>query len=272
MRNFNDPNYLKKSQYGNSENLEARIRLHKQFSTNPKGVYHWFFDHALEQIPAQASILEVGSGSGELWAMCKDRVPAGWDVTLSDFAMGILNDAKKKLDGVAFEPEYREIDVQSIPYPDESFDAVFANFMLYHVPDRDKAISELRRVLKPNGVLFACTLGNNHMREYNQLVYKILFDADFQTSIIHGEFSIENANEQLQKSFGQIELVFYDDGLRVTEAEPVVDYFLSLALPIITSEHVVQFTEAVRDIIHKEGHFFIQKHTGLFIGRGYAGK
>lgn len=46
MRNYTDPNYLKNLQYGNAGNLEARIRLHKQFSTNPQGVYHWFFDYA----------------------------------------------------------------------------------------------------------------------------------------------------------------------------------------------------------------------------------
>jgi ubiquinone/menaquinone biosynthesis C-methylase UbiE len=272
MQNFNDPSYLKQAQYRSAENLEARIRLHKQFSTNPHGVYRWFFDHALAHIPQKASILEVGSGSGELWASCKDRVPAGWDITLSDFAIGILNDAKKKLAGVPFEPEYREIDVQSIPYPDESFDAVFANFMLYHVPDRDKAIAEIRRVLKPNGVVLSATLGNDHMREYNQVVYKVLFDSDFQTSIIHDQFSIENGEAQLRKSFGQVEFINYDDHLRVTEVEPMVDYFLSLALPMITSVHVEQFAETVRSIISNAGHFFIQKHTGMFIGRGYAGK
>lgn len=272
MRNFNDPSYLKKAQYRSAENLDARIRLHKQFSTNPHGVYHWFFDHALAHIPQKASILEVGSGSGELWATCKDRVPAGWDVTLSDFAMGILNDAKKKLDGVPFKPEFREIDVQSIPYPDESFDAVFANFMLYHVPDRDKAIAEIRRVLKPDGVVLSATLGETHMMEYNQLAYKILMNDEFQVGIVNRAFSLENGADQLQKSFAQADLYIYEDGLRVTEVEPMVDYFLSLALSIVTSEHVEQFAEAVREIISKEGVFVIQKHTGLFIGRGYAGK
>jgi len=270
MRNFSDPSYLKKAQYSNAENLDARIRLHKQFSTNPQGVYHWFFDHALAQIPAQASILEVGSGSGEMWSVCKDRVPVGWDVTLSDFAMGILNDAKKKLDGVPFEPEYREIDVQAIPYPDESFDAVFANFMLYHVPDRQKAIAEIRRVLKPNGVILAATLGKEHMREYHYLIQSILLDDNLQKNIIGHAFGLENGMEQLSQSFNQIEMHLYEDSLHVTEVEPMVDYFLSLALPIITSEHVEKFAQTVRDIIAKDGAFVIYKHTGLFIGRGKA--
>lgn len=191
----------------------------------------------------------------------------GWDVTLSDFALGILSDAKSKLADAPFKPEYREIDVQSIPYPDASFHAVFANFMLYHVPDRAKAIAEIRRVLKPDGVLLAATLGENHMKEYNQLTYKILLDTDFQTNIASRAFSLENGETYLKASFDTVTLHLYEDNLRVTEVEPMVDYFLSLALPIITSEHVEKFTEAVREIIAKDGAFFIHKHTGLFIAK-----
>lgn len=270
MRNFSDPNYLKNQQYGSANNLNARIRIHKLFSTNPQGVYKWFFDTALANIPQHASILEVGTGSGELWYACKDDVPAGWDVTLSDFAMGILNDAQKKLENVPFKPEYREIDVQNIPYPDASFDAVFANFMLYHVPDRAKAIAEIRRVLKPDGVVLAATLGKEHMREYHYLIQSILLDDNLQKDIIGHAFGLENGEEQLRQSFSQVEMILYDDSLRVTEVEPMVDYFLSLALSIITPEHIEKFTQTVRDTIAKDGAFEIYKHTGMFIGRGYA--
>jgi len=272
MRNFSDPNYLKNQQYGSADNLNARIRIHKLFSTNPQGVYKWFFDTALKNIPQRASILEVGSGSGEMWYACKDDVPAGWDVTLSDFAMGILNDAQKKLENVLFKPEYREIDAQNIPYPDESFDAVFANFMLYHVPDRQKAIAEIRRVLKPDGVVLAATLGKEHMREYHYLIQSILLDDNLQKDIIGHAFGLENGEEQLRQSFGEVEMILYEDSLRVTQVEPMVDYFLSLALPTITSEHIEKFTQTVRDIIEKDGAFEIYKHTGMFIGRGYAEK
>ncbi len=272
MRNYNDPHYLKKLQYANAENLKARIRIHRLYSTNPYGMFNWVFDQALLHIPTQASVLEVGSGNGEMWVEGKERVPAGWDVTLSDFSMGILNDAKTRLVDVPFKPEYREIDVQSIPYPDASFDAVFANFMLYHVPDRTKAIAEFRRVLKPNGALFAATLGENHMKEFNQLAQSIILDTDFNTSIVNRAFSLENGAEQLKTAFGDVQLVTYDDHLRVTDVEPMVDYFLSLANPKITSDHVEKFAEAVRQIIEKEDAFAIEKVTGMFIGRGYIGE
>ncbi len=55
--------------------------------------------------------------------------------------------------------QFKEIDAQSIPFEDETFDAVIANHMLYHVPDRPKAIAEIKRVLKPGGRLIATTIG-----------------------------------------------------------------------------------------------------------------
>ena len=46
-----------------------------------------------------------------------------------------------------------------------SFDAAIASHMLYHVPDRVKALAEIKRVLKPGVTFYAATLGENSMRE-----------------------------------------------------------------------------------------------------------
>ena len=48
-------------------------------------------------------------------------------------------------------------DVQQLPFEDESFDAALAAWMLYHVPDVERGIAELARVLKPGGRLVAVT-------------------------------------------------------------------------------------------------------------------
>jgi SAM-dependent methyltransferase len=44
------------------------------------------------------------------------------------------------------------VDIQSLPFSDNTYDFVFASHVLEHVPDDKKAISEIRRVLKPNGI------------------------------------------------------------------------------------------------------------------------
>jgi SAM-dependent methyltransferase len=44
------------------------------------------------------------------------------------------------------------VDLQNLPFADESFDFIFASHVLEHIPNDEKAISEIRRVLKPNGI------------------------------------------------------------------------------------------------------------------------
>ena len=164
MQKFTDPQYLAKDQYKDSSNLDARIALHQKFSTNPQGWHNWVFDQLL-QLPANANILELGCGNAVLWKECAKRIPAGWTITLSDLSDGMLDSAWRNLVVTGRNFKFEKIDAQSIPYADETFDAVIANHMLYHVPDRRQALKEMRRVLKDDGILFAATLGKNHMRE-----------------------------------------------------------------------------------------------------------
>jgi len=44
------------------------------------------------------------------------------------------------------------VDLQQLPFADETYDFVFASHVLEHIPDDEKAISEIRRILKPNGI------------------------------------------------------------------------------------------------------------------------
>src|SRR5512138_1329879 len=164
LTKFTDQQYLNTDQYKDSSNLNAREEIHRRFSTNPYGWFNWVFDILLK-LPANTKILELGCGPAYLWRECSSRIPADWDITLSDLSPGMVDAAWKNLvvTGRAF--QFKEIDAQEIPFADETFDAVIANHMLYHVPDRGKALSEIRRVLKTGGRFFATTVGENHMMQ-----------------------------------------------------------------------------------------------------------
>jgi ubiquinone/menaquinone biosynthesis C-methylase UbiE len=144
---LNDRDYLKK-QYKDSSNLDARIRLHQRFSVNKYGWHPWVFDHF--DLPPACQILELGCGPGSLWLDNRTRIPPGWEITLSDFSTGMLEDARRNLDPQC-QFKYKVIDAQSIPCENGYFDAVIANHMLYHVSNRPAALAEIRRVLKPAG-------------------------------------------------------------------------------------------------------------------------
>jgi ubiquinone/menaquinone biosynthesis C-methylase UbiE len=118
--------------------------------------------------------------------------------------------------------KFEEIDAQSIPYEDETFDAVIANHMLYHVPDRPNAIAEIKRVLKPNGHLFATTIGKNHLKEIADLLRQISLGNTFES--FGSPFTLENGLEQLKQFFTKVVASRYPDSLHVTEIKPIILY------------------------------------------------
>src|ERR1051325_9820719 len=124
MSRLTDPDYLK-DQYHNSSNLDARIDLHRRFSTNKHGWYRWVFDQYLS-VP-QGRIVELGCGSARTWADNRDRIPSGWEVILTDISTGMLDDARENLRDAAHPIGFELVDAQSLPFAGESFDAVIAN-------------------------------------------------------------------------------------------------------------------------------------------------
>jgi ubiquinone/menaquinone biosynthesis C-methylase UbiE len=152
------PARLGSDQYRTDANLQARIRLHQRFSTNRHGWPRWLFDQL--DLHEDARVLELGCGTGVLWATNTHRIPPGWQVVLSDRSPGMLA-------AVAGPPVAVRVvaDAQAVPFAPASFDVVLANHMLYHVPDRDRALGEIHRVLRPGGQVYAATNGRRHLAE-----------------------------------------------------------------------------------------------------------
>jgi SAM-dependent methyltransferase len=262
-----------KEQYKSSANLNARIALHQRFSTNPKGWYPWYLDQ-LDQLdlPETCQMLELGCGPGAMWKSTLPQVQEGWRLTLTDFSPGMAKEASAiadPLDRFAC----ASVDAQHIPFPDESFDVVLANHMLYHVPDKARVLSELRRVLRPGGRLYAATNGRRHMTELYALEDQLSRHLSQNTSLPPREmwslsFSLENGEAMLREYFTSVELRRYEDGLHVTEAQPLVDYVLSM-LNHFTSQvdqpAVEEFKREIEAELQRSGAIHITKDTGLFI-------
>lgn len=262
-----------RQQYANAANFNARIHLHRTFGTNKYPWPFWVFDQLKHSGPAR--VLELGCGTGLLWTANARRIPADWDITLSDHSAGMLEECRKNLGAGPHRLKFEQMDIQDIPYADDSCDIVIANHMLYHVPDRTKALSEIKRVVKPNGVFYASTIGEENMLELKQLLKA--FDPHTAYEQVAGsleaEFSLENGAEQLRAFFGEVQLVRYEDALSVTDPEALVQYVLSLNG--IRDDRIVlspDRTEAFRDFIKErmqssDGKIDIRKPSGLFISK-----
>ena len=262
MSKFTDQEYLKTDQYKDSSNLDARVEIHRRFSTNPYGWFNWVFDTLLK-LPANAKILELGSGPAYLWKECSNRIPAGWDIALSDLSSGMVDAAWRNLVVTGRNFKFKEIDAQSIPFEDETFDAVIANFMLYHVPDRPKAIAEIKRVLKPGGHLIAATVGDHHLQEMMEILRKVHISKTWDSYA--NPFTLESGLEQLKPFFPNVTMSRYEDNLQVTEIEPMMAYVRSsLRAADLSEDELAKVSVDLENDLKEKGKIFITKDSGLF--------
>ena len=266
MSTLNDQQYLCEQQYKDSTHLRARIRFYAQFSANPYGWSRWMFDQ-LDSVHG-SRVLELGCGRGDLWAENRERIPNSWNVLLSDFSPGMLADAREHLGDFQSRFKFRLIDAQAIPFDDAAFDVVIANHMLFHVPDRPSALSEIHRVLKPGGRLYASTTGASHLQELFDLVRQ--FELAFLPFAASNPFTLENGMPQLARWFEDVTVRRYDDSLAVTQAAPLVDFVLSSSSASVSGlserrEAFIGFVE--REMAARGGVIHIAKDSGLFIAR-----
>jgi SAM-dependent methyltransferase len=262
-------------QYRDGRNLEARIRLHERFSTNPVGLHRWLL--AQMQLPPHASVLELGCGVGSFWVSNRDRIPPGWRVTLTDSSPGMVREAERRLGGHRPGFSFATAAAETVPFPDATYDAVFAHFMLYHVHARPQAIREMARVLRPGGQLYAATNGAGHMQEARLLAMKagLMSPAEVEAGDAVG-FSLENGADQLGIAFPNVALRRYVDRLVVTEAEPLMAYILSTGrvqdvlgglVPDVQQRRVAGLRTLIDQHLATRGRLIVSKDSGVFIAR-----
>ena len=264
MSKIIDQAYLLNDQYKDATNLDARVQLHLLFSTNPYGWQRWCFDQYA--LPADARMLEIGCGPAHLWTTNIDRVPPGWRVTLSDFSGGMLEQARRNVNG-ALQCDFKIIDVQAIPFEAETFDAVIANHMLYHVPERAQALSEMRRVLKPGGTVYLATNGLSHLRELYELERRFDPTVDFGWSgDAHQLFSLDEGGPEIERFFQNVQVVRYEDALHITQAGPLVDYILSMMTTSLLQQRRGELQRFIEHELAHHGVIHISKESGMFSG------
>lgn len=261
-----NPNTQHAEQYTDPSNLNNRIQLHNRFSTNPIGFHQWLFGEMKRYIPAVARILELGSGPATLWQKNRTDIPPNWEITLTDLSPGMLPEpANRRLDPWN-QFRFLAADSQALPFPEKSFDVVMAHFMLYHVSDLSRAMSEVAWTLKAGGWFFAATVGQNHLREIENYVRNVL--PDWRMSRWTRTFTLQNGADQIQPHLSVEKMVPYQDALIVTESEPLTAYINS-SISMIERPTDRQWLEKIRVQISAElkktGSIHISKESGVFI-------
>ncbi len=258
-------------QYKDASNLDARAALHRRFSLNRVNWNRWVFEHF--NLPEGARVLELGCGPARLWRENLDRKPPSWNITLTDASAGMIAEAEAYLkDSSGF--TFAVADAQALPFDDNAFDIVVANHMLYHVPDLPQALSEVKRVLRPGGRLFAATNGAHHLRELDDLAIDLAPDNSVYRGLQNShvtDFTLETAPDYFLPCFSDVKLhrPEGDPDLLVTEAEPIIAYILSVTPENAkrNPEKMSALRERVNRALAETGEVRIARATGLFEAR-----
>jgi ubiquinone/menaquinone biosynthesis C-methylase UbiE len=112
------------------------------------------FVRRLVELGAHGDMLDIGTGPGHIPILLCDAI-ADCRIVAIDLSKHMLAHARQHL---AASPHggrvtYQFADAKGLPFDDASFDCVFSNTILHHIPDPRPFIAEAYRVLRPNGAL-----------------------------------------------------------------------------------------------------------------------
>ena len=253
------------SQYRSATNLSARIALHSLYSTNPEGWFPWLY-RKLALAPGMR-VLEVGCGDGALWTCRHEELPRPISIVLSDISDGMIRDVRRTIRQDLQSFTFQVFDCANIPYADNTFDLVIANHVLFYADDLPGTLQELARVLRPGGRFICSSYSSRHMHEIRDLVR--LFDSHISLSQGHlyERFGLENGQSLLSPVFSSVCLLRYEDGLRITDPQPLIEYILSCHGN--QNQYLVnrykEFQSFVKEQVGNE--FYVTKDAGIFVCR-----
>jgi ubiquinone/menaquinone biosynthesis C-methylase UbiE len=100
-------------------------------------------------------VLEVGCGTGSLTLAVGRRVGASGEVHGVDIAPEMINVARRKNARAGNPVTFRVGQIDTLPYPEATFDAVICSFMIFHLPDdvQRLGLKDIFRVLRAGGTL-----------------------------------------------------------------------------------------------------------------------
>jgi len=115
-------------------------------------LFHGFADDIAARLPGKIglSVLETACGTGIVTERLVQRLRGSGTVVATDLNEAMIEHARSRVATTGV--EWRQADATSLPFPDESFDAVVCQFGVMFFPDKSKGAQEAWRVLRPGGL------------------------------------------------------------------------------------------------------------------------
>lgn len=140
-----------------------------------------------QHVPARSKVLDAGCGMGLVLGGCPEYERHGVDIATEYLEIA----ATRGIETV-------QADLEALPYPDETFDAVLALDVLEHVLDLNAVLRELLRVLRPEGILIARSPNAEdlagyvnytvydfvHLRRFDEATFRLTFERIFGCEVL----------------------------------------------------------------------------------------
>ena len=266
---FTDKQHLTTQSYKTPDNLSIRIRTHERYTQPKTNFIAWVLDKI--QWRGDETVVDIGCGAGVYVAAARQRSRL---YVAGDLSLGMLQGLPQP------DLPRLNLDAQRLPLADKSVDVVLANHMLYHVPDKAAALSEIVRVLRPDGRLLAATNSGDTMAELNALRWQAMkrlglaVAPALKHSPVADLFSLENGRDILAPHFTHIKRHDLSSALVFPEPQPILDYldssrdwFIKRFLPdSMTAGDLLQvFRDILDEHFAHNDEFRVNKLTGVFV-------
>jgi SAM-dependent methyltransferase len=266
-----------KRQYATHTWLRERQAIHEQYTIPRVDYARWVLDRSLEW-RGDEHVLDLGCGIGEY----RVRLLTHWpDIAYygMDFSAGMLRQHE-------ICNRLVQADALRLPFADGTFDVVMANHVLYHLADIDAALVEIRRVLKPEGVLVAATNSLHTMPEMQVLMRRaivLLTKANSENidppTPASDRFALENGSLRLGRYFYAVMRHDLPAQLVFDQTDPIMRYLEStrtlrepqLPPDVLWDDVMLIMQQQMNHLIHHLGALVVNKMTGVLIATNGGG-
>lgn len=279
MPAVNDPKIVQQ-EYATDEVLRIRQQTHAEYTVPKIDFVDWVLSNVKWR--GNERVLDLGCGNGIYYTPLMEgnfsHAPesVNFEYHGADISPGTLENHPLFGSGAL-----TVADAMDLPYADNSFDVVMANHMLYHVQDIDATVLEIKRVLKPGGVLVSATNSQLTMPEIQVLLKRAIViltrmgSANVEAPLPASDlFALENGCSQLSHHFYAVMRSDLPGTLVFHEVDPLMRYIQSTRLirePQLPDDvHWDDVMMIVRQnldvLLNHLGEIPINKLNGLLIG------
>jgi ubiquinone/menaquinone biosynthesis C-methylase UbiE len=261
-----DRAYLTGVQYRSDANLAARQSVYA-YQQPRIDLVATVLD--LAGLTGQETIADIGCGNGIYLSELARRGHAGLLLGV-DLSPGMLAAAHLR----APDAGLLVGDAAALPLADDVTDVSLAPHMLYHVPDRQAAARELRRITRSGGQLLVVLNGADHLAQLRDLVMAAAADAGWPPEEIASEYqshqvtTLDAGAQLLAGTFKSVQRHDFAAELALPDVQPIADYAASMWSAQARAEPAA-FGAAVAERVPfgPDGLFRVTTHSGLLICR-----